>query len=168
MNGMDSTAYGGFTFTLELIKNGVVIDTEVVHNLLPTEGINHMLSTEYKGGAQVTTWYLGLFEGDYTPTIADVASTFPALATECTTYDETTRVAWVEGSVAGGTLNNSASKAEFTSNANKTLYGGFLTSASAKSSTSGVLSSIVRFSSPKTFDIDTVLRVTAGVTLASA
>ena len=58
--------------------------------------------------------------------------------------------------------------AEFTSNADKTIYGGFMSSASAKGATSGVLSSIVRFSSPKTFSIDTVLRVSAGLTLVSA
>jgi hypothetical protein len=164
----NSTAAGGFVFTVETVKNGVVIDTEVVHNLWPTEGINHMLNAEFKGGAQASTWYVGLFEGNYTPTIADVASTFPALATECITYVEATRPVWTSGSVVSGNVNNSASKAEFTSSANKTIYGGFLTSAAAKGATSGVLGSIVRFASPKAFDADTVLRVSAGLTLVSA
>jgi hypothetical protein len=163
-----SAAKGGFLYTFEWLRRGKVIDREVIHNLWPTEGVNHMLNAEFKGGPQATSWYVGLFEGNYTPTIADVASTFPALATECTTYAEATRVLWVPGTVAAGNLSNSASKAEFTSNANKTLYGGFLSSAAAKNSTSGVLGSIVRFSSPKSFEVDTVLRVTAGLTLVSA
>jgi hypothetical protein len=158
---------GGFEYLFEFIRDGVVIDSEVVHNLLPIEGIDHILGVTFKSVAPVATWYIGLFEGNYTPTSTDVAATFPALATECTTYDEATRREWVEGTITTGAVNNSASRAEFTSNANKTIYGGFVASASAKSSTGGVLMSVVRFSSPKQFDVGTVLRVSAGFTLTS-
>lgn len=168
MSQADTAARGGFIFTFDWIKRGVIVDRDVIRNLWPTEGVNHMLNGEFKGGPQATTWYLSLFEGNYTPTIADVAATFPTLAIECTTYAEATRPAWVSGAVAAGSVNNSASKAEFTSNANKTIYGGFLSSAAAKGATSGTLASIVRFTSPRAFDIDTVLRVSAGLTLVSA
>lgn len=168
MNQTDTAAKGGFIWTFDWIKRGVIVDREVIRNLWPTEGVNHMLNAEFKGGPQVTTWYLALFEGNYTPTIADLASTFPALATECTTYAETTRRAWVSGTVIAGSLNNTASRAEFTSTADRTIYGGFMSSASAKGSVSGVLASIVRFSSPRAFSVDTVLRVSAGMTLISA
>lgn len=164
---MKETMTGGFEYLIELVRNGVVIDSEVVHNLLPVEGINHILNTVFKNSAPVATWYIGLYEGNYTPTSLDVAATFPGTATETTTYVAATRAEWVEGTVVTGAVNNSASRAEFTSNANKTVYGGFISSVASKSSTGGVLMSVVRFSSPKQFDLDTVLRVSAGFTLTS-
>lgn len=164
---MNEHIQAGFEYLIEVIKDGVVIDSEVVHNLLPIEGINHMMGVTLKGVTPVATWYLGLFEGNYTPTSADIMSTFPGLATECTTYDETARVAWDEGSIVTGAVNNSASRAEFTSNTTKTVYGGFMASNPVKGATSGVLLSVVRFSSPKSFEAGSVLRVTAGFTMTS-
>ena len=164
---MNASAKAGFQYLIEVLRNGEVIDSEVVHNLLPTEGLNYFLSAGLKGGSQVTTWYIGLFEGNYVPQSTDTATTFPGLATECTGYSETARVEWVEGAVAAGTVNNSASRAEFTSTALKTIYGGFITSNPTKGATTGTLLSVVRFSSPKTFELDSVLRVTAGFTMTS-
>jgi hypothetical protein len=135
---------------------------------MPTEGINHMLNATFKGGTQYATWYCGLFEGNYTPTSADVASTFTSLATESTTYSESTRPEWVEGTVAAGTLDNSASRATFTSYVTKTLYGAFMTPSSAKGSTAGPLISVARFSSPKLFEAGTVLLLTGGFTMTSS
>lgn len=164
---MSENTSAGFEFLVELLVDGKVVDSEVVHNLLPTEGINHMLNVVFKGGAQVTTWYVALYEGNYTPLSTDTAATFPAAAVECTTYAEATRVEWVEGAIAAGAVNNSAARAEFTSNALKTVYGGFITSLSTKGGTTGTLISVVRFSSPKPFESDSVLRVTGGFTMTS-
>lgn len=162
---MNSTAQAGFAYLIEVIKNGVVIDREVAHNVMPTEGANHIISSALTGGSQVSTWYLGLYEGNYTPTVADTAALLPGLAVECTAYTDATRKVWAPGAVAGGSVNNSATKAEFTFNAAKTVYGGFMTSAPAKGATTGALVSVVRFPSPKVLDIDSILRVTAGITL---
>lgn len=165
---MNTNIRSGFVFTIETLdRDGNVIDVETQHNLMPTEGMNHMLSTEFAGGAQVATWYVGIFEGNYTPTPADVASTFPSLATECTAYAAATRPEFVEGAVVAGAINNSASKAEFVFTADKTVYGGFISSAAAKGAVSGVLASIVRFASPKSPGNGGTLRVTAGITLSS-
>ncbi len=157
----------GFLWTLEHIRNGEVIDREVIHNLLPTEGANHALDVLLHQATQIATWYIGLYEGNYTPLLTDTAATFPASATELTTYAEASRVAFVESAASGGVSSNAASKAEFTSNSNKIIYGGFITSASAKGATSGILLSAVKFSSPKTFDSGDIFRATAGFTLAS-
>jgi hypothetical protein len=115
----------------------------------------------------VANWYIGLYEGNYTPVSTDVMSTFPTLSTECSAYDEATRQLFQGGSISAGTVNNFLAKAEFTSNANKTIYGGFISSVSSKGATSGVLLSAVKFASPKTFSAGDVLRATAGFTLAS-
>lgn len=162
---MNDRSHVGFKYLIEVIKHGLVVDSFEVSNLMPTEGVNHLLNVTLKGGTQVATWYLGLFEGNYTPTVNDTAATFPANATESTAYAAATRMAWAPGTVSAGVLDNSASKAEFVATAAKTIYGGFMTSAAAKSATSGALISVVRFPSPRVLDVDSILRVTAGITL---
>ncbi|HOU64415.1 MAG TPA: hypothetical protein PK861_00080 [Thermomonas sp.] len=162
---MNSTAGAGFVYVIETIKGGRVIDQITAHNVMPTEGANAILQAALLGGTQVPTWYIGLYEGNYTPSIGDTAALLPGLATECTTYDGTTRKSWVPGAATGGAASNAAAKAEFTFTANKTVYGGFMTSAPARGATVGALVSVVRFPSPRVLDIDSILRVTAGIVL---
>lgn len=166
---MNEHLKGGFTYLVEVIdRDGQLIDSEVVKNLMPAEGIAHVLNTVLKGGAQNTSWSIGLYEGNYNPVGSETAAGFPAAATECSTYSEATRVQFVPGAIVDGSLDNAANRAEFTFTAAKTIYGGFIASASAKGSTSGTLLSVVRFGSPKSLDSGSVLRVTAGFTMASA
>lgn len=157
-----------FKYTVEHIRNGAVIDREVVYNLVPTEGLNHILNTVLKAGAQATSWYVSIFEGNYTPTAGITAATFTATAGECTAYASATRPAWTGGTVSAGAVDNTAAKADFVMTADKTVYGGVLISASAKSSTSGVLISAVRFVSAKVLINGDTLRITAGLSLASS
>lgn len=161
-------AHAGVNYTIEVIRGGAVVDSETVHNLMPEEGRNHAVSVITKGATQVPAWYIGLFEGNYVPVDSDKASTFPTSATECTAYLPATRVEFVEGAVAAGVVENTASRAEFTATAAKTIYGAFLVSAQAKGAITGVLMSAARFTAPKVLQIDDVLRVTASFSLTSA
>ena len=161
-------AHAGVNYTIEVIRGGAVVDSETVHNLMPEEGRNHAVSVITKGATQAPAWYIGLFEGNYVPVDSDKASTFPTSATECTAYLPATRVEFVEGAVAAGVVENTASRAEFTANAAKTIYGAFLVSAQAKGAITGVLMSAARFTAPKVLQIDDVLRVTASFSLTSA
>lgn len=161
-------AHAGVNYTIEVIRGGAVVDSETVHNLMPEEGRNHAVSVITKGATQVPAWYIGLFEGNYVPVDSDKASTFPTSATECTAYLPATRVEFVEGAVAAGVVENTASRAEFTFTAAKTIYGAFLVSAQAKGAITGVLMSAARFTAPKVLQIDDVLRVTASFSLTSA
>lgn len=165
---MENAAKAGFTYTLETIKNGKVIDREVVHNLLPIEGLNYLIGAGLKAASPYTTWYVGLFEGAYTPVPGDTMAAFPAAATELTAYEESTRRTLVLGAIADGTVDNLASKAEFTGTTDgKQAAGGFIASSPTKGATSGVLISAVRFTSPKALDDGTVLRVTGGFAITS-
>jgi hypothetical protein len=165
---MKQTAKAGFKYLVEVIgADGFVRDREVIHNLMPVEGLNHLLGVALKSSAQVATWYVGLYEGNYTPVPGDTAAGFPTSATETTAYDETTRQVLTLGAVLSGAVDNSANRAQFTLNATKTIYGGFISSSSAKSSTSGVLLSAVKFSSPKSLESGEILRLTAGFTITS-
>ena len=117
-------AHAGVNYTIEVIRGGAVVDSETVHNLMPEEGRNHAVSVITKGATQVPTWYIGLFEGNYVPVDSDKASTFPTSATECTAYLPATRVEFVEGAVAAGVVENTASRAEFGARISKELLRG--------------------------------------------
>lgn len=166
---MNTELKAGFAYLVEVVDaRGAVIDREIVKNRMPLEGIHHVLNTVLKGGAQVANWFVGVYEGNYTPNGDEEAATLPVNSTECTAYTSATRPAFVPGTVADGTVDNAASRVELTFNASKTVYGGFISSASAKGSVSGVILSVVRFGSPKALDDGSVLRITAGFNLASA
>lgn len=163
--GMKTLIHAGFTYHVEHVRRGQVIDTETAHNLLPNEGLDHVIDVLLKGGTAHTTWYLGLFEGDYTPGPTDTAATFPTAASEFTAYDEATRQPVTFGAISLGGTDNNASRAEFTSTGSVAIYGGFLTPASAKEAATGPLLSAARFSSPKLLEDDDVLRVIVGFSL---
>lgn len=150
----------GGRFAVEHIREGELIDEFEVPNLVVNEGLNHILNTVLNAGTPVTTWYLGLFEGNYTPIATVTAATIAAASTESTAYDESTRQEYVEAAASGQSITNAASKATFTLNATKNIYGAFLVSASAKSATSGVLLAAARFSSPKAVVDDDQLLLT--------
>jgi hypothetical protein len=146
----------------------VVLSAEEVHNLIPTEGLNYMLGAALTGVTQSSLWYIALFEGNYTPIAGVTAATFPAAATESTAYDEAARVAWTAGSISAGSVSNTASKAVFTMNATKTIYGIAQTSVSTKSATTGTLVSVARFAAAKSVVATDVLNVTSTLTATSA
>jgi hypothetical protein len=163
-----STLRAGAAYHFEQYRNGVLIDEWEDHNIIPTQGLNHILSVTCNGGAQVATWYVGIFEGNYTPVAGDTMATFVASSTETTAYTEAARPAWVEATPAAGSTTNSASKAEFTMNATKTIYGAFLSSTATKAGTTGTLLSASRFATAKTADSGDILRVTVTMTLTSS
>lgn len=158
----------GATYQFEQWRGGRLIDTWESRNIIPVEGLNHILSVVVANGSQNTTWYVGLFEGNYTPVTGDTMATFVASATECDDYDEAARPAFVESAPSGGSTSNASSKAEFTMSAAKTIYGVFLSSVATKNATSGTLLSASKFSTAKVVDNDDILRVTVTLTLTSS
>lgn len=138
----------------------VPISDEVVHNLMPYEGLNHMLATEFGGGPQLGNWFIALFAGDYTPARALTADTFAGTATEFTAYSSAGRPAWTPGAPIYGQMDNSAAMAQFTFTGAGTIHGAAILSSNVKGGTSGVLASIVRAGTPKTVAATDVLQVT--------
>ncbi len=158
----------GGVFACELLRKGELIDAWESENLVVNEGLNHILDVQFHGATQVTTWYMAPFEGNYTPVATVTAATITAASTECTAYDETTRVEYNEAAPASQSITNSANKATFTFNATKTIYGMFLGSASAKSATSGKLFAAAKFGASKAVVDDDQLLVTYTFTAASS
>jgi hypothetical protein len=158
----------GGVFACEQYRKGELIDQWEDHNLVVNEGLNHILDVQFHGATQITTWYLAPFEGNYTPIATLTAATVTAAATECTAYDEATRVAFDEAAPASQAISNVASKATFTFNATKTIYGMFLVSAAAKSATSGKLFAAARFATSKAVEDDDQLLVSYTFTATSS
>lgn len=158
----------GGVFKGQIIRKGEVIDEFEDHNLVVNEGLNHILNVEFNGLTQVTTWYLGIFEGNYTPVSSVTAATIASASTECTAYTASTRPAYVEATSTAQSVTNSASRASFVFNATKTIYGAFLVSTNTKSGTSGALFSAARFGSAKSVTTDDELLLTYTFNAASA
>jgi len=155
-------------YHIQIIRDGKIVDEFIEKNIVVDEGLNHMLNVAFNGSPQVTTWYVGIFEGNYTPVAGDTAATFPASATECTAYTEAARQEFVEAASTAKSITNGASKASFSMNATKTVYGCFITSASGKSSVLGTLMSAVKFSVAKAVTSGDTVTVTYTMNLASA
>lgn len=133
-----------------ILRKGEVIDDFYEDNLVVDEGLNALLDIMFHGSTQVTTWYLGVFEGNYTPVAGINAAGIASASTETNAaYDETTRPAFVEAAASSKVTTNAASRATFTFNATKTIYGAFLISDNTKGGTSGTLFSAARFGTSK-------------------
>ena len=139
-------------------------------NLCTNEGLDRLLDIMFHGTMQITAWYIGLFEDDYTPLATNTYAT-PG-CTESTAYDEATRPAYNEAAASSRVTTNTANKAEFTFNATKTIYGGVLvgggTGATTKADAAGggCLYASCRFSASKGVVDDDVLKVTVALTAA--
>ena len=130
-------------------------------NLLPTEGLNHILRVALSNTAKLNTFYLSLFSGAYTPVAGLTAATYPAAATEITSgtegYSEATRRTWTPAAAATGAIDNVASKAAFTiaTATTVTIRGAALVSDSVKGATTGVIISAARFAQDRVqYDLD--------------
>ena len=160
----------GFVYTVETVnrKTGEVVEQEVVHNIMPEQGRNHMLNVTLNGMPQTQDWYLLPYGNDYEPQDSDTAATLPTTAGELTNYAGSTRVRINTASAVGGVVSNDANRAEFDFDAEVTVRGLALVSVPNKGSPLGTLLSAVRLSSPKTPDPEFTLRVLAVIDLQSA
>lgn len=141
----------GFIWTVkEYDRDDKLVGQETTVNLIPIEGLNYILSASFDEGTQYPSFYVGLYEGNYTPTPADLMATFPTVATELTAYSSTTRPALTLGTIADGNMDNFDTVTEFTGTTDgKQAQGGFITTAAAKGGTTGPLLSAVKFPSPR-------------------
>lgn len=149
---MPSKLLVGGKYQGQIIRDGKVIDEFEDHNLVVNEGLNSLLNIMFNGQSQITTWYLAVFEGNYTPVATVTAATITAASTETTAYASATRPEYVEAAAASQSITNSASRASFVFNATKTIYGAFLISNPTKSATTGTLFSAARFATAKSVE----------------
>lgn len=149
----------GSTYSWDLVSA-----TRGNHNIVTNEGLNAILNIMFHGQTQVTTWYIAIFESNTTPGAGTTYAT--PVYTECTAYDESTREAYVESESTSQSMTNAASKATFTMNASKTIYGASLVSYSAKGDTSesGAILYAAAAVTPQSVVSSDVLQVTCVLT----
>lgn len=158
----------GGRFLGQIVRKGQVIDEFEDANIVVNQGLNYLLNTGVAGTGQLTTWYIGLFSGNYTPQASDTAATISANATEWTNYAESTRQAYTAPSTTTQTLTNSAATATFTQASAGTIYGAFMVSNSQKGGTAGVLLAAAQFSAAKTVASGDLLVMTYTLGMTSA
>ena len=146
-------------------RDGNPLWVEEVHNLVTTEGKTDVLSKYFKGSSYTAAWYVGITGASPTFAAADVMSSHSGW-TEVTAYSESVRQTLSLGTPSAGSVDNSASKATFSINADGTgIGGGFVVSNSTKSGTTGVLYGGAAFSGGnKTLGNTDTLTVTVTLT----
>jgi hypothetical protein len=125
-----------------------------------------VLTEFFKGSAYTAWWGVGL-KGTGTALAADTMSSHSSWS-EITDYTQSTRPAIVLGTPSAGSVDNTASKADFSINGTTTIYGAFLVNASAKGGTGGTLYGVVDFGSSRAVISGDTLTVTVTLTAASA
>lgn len=141
---------------------------ETVENLVVNTGLDDALDKYFKGSAYTAVHYVGLSDG--TPTIA-AGDTMASHAgwVEVAAYSETVRQTLTLGTVSGQSVDNSASKASFSINADNTTIGGaFITTNNTKSGTTGTLYGAAAFSAgDKLADNGDTVNVTVTLTFSA-
>lgn len=108
------------------------------HNIVVTVGLTDLIDKYFKGSGYTAAHYVGLTSA--TPTVAagDTMGSHGGW-TEVQTYSQAARVTPTWGTTTAGSLDNSASKAQFSINGGATVGGAFLTTNSTKGGTTGTL-----------------------------
>lgn len=130
-------------------------DEQIDYNLVPAQGILHMLDVTLGAVAKEAAWYLALYSGNATPASGWTAANFTGNSTENVSvaegYTGTIRPTWSPAAAAAGKIGNLASRAAYTivTASSVTFYGAGLLSAVNRGATSGVLASSTRFAAAR-------------------
>jgi hypothetical protein len=151
----------------QIVRDGKVIDEFEAPNLVVNQGLDMVLDVVFRGQSGPGAWYLGLYQGTYTPVATVTAATIAAASNELIDYSEPTRPAWVPGPVDNRVVSNSASRATFTFTAARTVRGAFLINNATKNGTAGILASASSFGTPRSVQSSDQLLLTYNVSAAS-
>ena len=164
---LDTNKFNNIFHVVIRDKDGKVKHEEDFHNLVTEVGMDHMLDVVLRNQTQIATWYVALFENNYSPVDTATASDIGTNITECTSYTEGVRQTYVPAGAASKSITNSASRATFSINATKTLYGMMLVDSSTKGANTGTLFSVGQFSSSASVTSGDTIEVTYTLTLAN-
>lgn len=144
-------------------------------NTFTTEGMARLLNIVFRAQTTEAAIYVGIFKNNVTPAVGDTAAAkLGAAGTygECqdADYDSpaTNKPAYTMASTSSAVATNSASKATFVMNASITVYGAFLSTATAKTATTGTLFCAKAFASSRAVIADDELAVTYQITCTTS
>lgn len=147
-------------------KNGEKKWEDGFENLVVTTGRNQYLDATLKTGATSPVWYVGL--KDAVAAVAGDTMSSHAGWAELVPYSNAVRPTFTPGTIASGSVDNSASKAVFTVNATSTVGGAFLANNSTKSGTTGILLGAGEFGAARSVINGDTLNVTVTCSITSA
>lgn len=159
---MQSCQFSG-KFRIQHLRCGEVLNEFDVPNGIVNVGLNHILETQFRGGSQITTWYIGLINnaGFSSLSNSDTMASHAGWA-ETTAYSNSTRPAWGPGEASNRQITN-ATPVDFNMNGTVTVKGLFIcggAGANTKGGTSGTLWSTATFGSTIALNSGDVLKVT--------
>jgi hypothetical protein len=147
-------------------KDGKLKWTEEFDNLVVTEGRNKYLDATLKTGLTTPAWYVGL-KGAGSLAAGDTMGSHAGWS-EVTPYSNANRPAFTPGTISGGSVDNSASKAVFNINASSTVAGAFMSDNNTKGGTTGTLLGGGDFAASRSVVSGDTLNVTITCSLTSS
>lgn len=150
-------------YHVQHIREGEVLWEDTIFNLIPTQGLNDIITQYYKGSSYTAAHYMGL-KGTGSPAASDQLNSHPAWA-ELSGYTGN-RKEIILGTVANGSVSNSGNRTQFDITATQTVAGMFL--ATVASGTSGVLASVLDFPSVRNVVSGDLIIVTITLSIGSA
>lgn len=162
-------AFHGQVYTDHYRDGKLIHSCDQGHNTFTTEGMAYLLNVIFgatsKAGSAI--FYVGIFKNNVTPAVGDTAAAkLGADGTygECQDahYDSpaTNKPAYTIASTATASCTNAASAASFTIAGSITVYGAFLSTATAKTATTGTLMCAKAFTASRAVIDNDVLAVT--------
>jgi hypothetical protein len=128
-------------YHVECFRDGELLWEDTFHNLVTTAGLNKYLDATLKTGLASPLWYVALIAGPgsgNTYVAGDTAASHTGWS-EDQTYSNGTRPAFTPGTIASGSVSNSASKAVFNINGTATIAGCSMSDLSTKGGATGTL-----------------------------
>lgn len=126
-------------------------------NLIPTEGLAHILNVAMGSTAKPAGYFLALFSGAAAPAANWTAASFAAAASEIVSltegYTNATRPAWTPTNTSAGSIDNMASVASVTiaTSSQLNVTGAAMLTNSTRGGTTGVLVSATKYAAARVF-----------------
>lgn len=126
-------------------------------NLIPTEGLAHILNVALGAAPKPASYHLALFSGSAAPAPNWTAASFAAVANEIVSmtegYSGATRPAWTTVNTATGSIDNMVNVATVTiaTASQLNVTGAAVLTSSAKGGTTGALISASKYAAPRIF-----------------
>lgn len=159
-------------YEVECFREGVLIWTDHIDNLVVNEGLDDSLNKYFKGASYTATHFVGITGSAPVASATNTMASATRSWSEVTAYASAKRPTLTMASAASQSVTNSASKAVFTINANNTVIGGAFTVAgviaSAVGGVVGILYGVGAFAGGnKELSINDVLNVTLTATASA-
>lgn len=149
--GKGITAKGEY---FDRINGGEWTRTE---NLIPTEGLAHILNVALGTTPKPASYHLALFSAAAQPQASWTAASFASTASEIVSstegYSSATRPTWTPANTSTNSIDNMAAVAKVTMKTASTLtvQGAAMLTSSAKGGTTGALISASKYAAPRVF-----------------